>query len=264
MTKSYAFSLDKAPDFTCHRIDELRKFAPATTTNSTDPSNTNVQIDFCGSCHSCQIVEKLNGLRQWFDRAGALTVKKFMIGLVSRINNTKIYAHLNDLLKPLSESKDVVYARNRFLPSCNEDQSKLTNNRCVDTDYIRRQMLDVWNWYAPASHYVKLNFFVSLLNRCDQPLVHAVIAKVKIILGRYEAMAAGISGDGMEIYAKFNDEDSDAELVCEAYDEYDDFDEDLDRQSPTTEVANIIKRADEFKYKSTRHVDFIRYFQKKN
>jgi hypothetical protein len=51
MTKSYNFNINSALDYTCHRL-----------------SGNDKSIDFCGKCNSCQIINNLNGLKQWFDR----------------------------------------------------------------------------------------------------------------------------------------------------------------------------------------------------
>lgn len=129
MTKSYNFNINQALDYTCHRqLDNDKAY------------------DFCGTCNSCQIIKYLNNMKQWFYRASQMTIKKFLIGLLVRVNNVKIYKYLNDLLKPITESKDFVYARNKFLPSCDEDHLKLANNRCLDNDYVNRQINFIWNW----------------------------------------------------------------------------------------------------------------------
>jgi hypothetical protein len=116
-------------------------------------------------------------------------------------------------------------------------------------------MLEIWSWYATAPHYVKLNFMVSLLNKCDQPLVHAVTTKVKNILDKYESMSDNLAAN-LEIYAQYNDDDSDSELVCDARDEYDDLV--VSGGEEDREVSNIVRRGDNFGFKKPRHVDFIR------
>ena len=106
----------------------------------------NRSYDFCGTCNSCQIIKYLNNMKQWFFRASDITLKKFLVGLIVRINNVKIYKYLNDLLKPIAESKDYIYARNKYLPSCEDDHFKIANNRCLDTEFINKQINFIWNW----------------------------------------------------------------------------------------------------------------------
>ena len=224
MTKSYNFSLNLALDYTCHRL-----------------SGDNKSINFCSKCNSCQIVSQLNSLKQWFDRASQLTIKTFLNGLIVRINNIKIYKYLNDLLKPLTESKDFMYARNKFLPSCEEDQLKVTNNRCLDNEYVNKQINDVWNWYSNSSNYIKLNFMLSLLNKCDQAIVFMIIIKIKSILETHTP------------YSEMTQTsyESDSEMVFEAYDDDDEIDEDF-------EIKNILKKDHESSDSDAIYVDFIR------
>ncbi len=245
MTKSYALNIKNAQDYTCHRLKNN-----GSRSNSADL----IELEFCGECSSCQIIDKLNTLKQWFDRAGQSTIMKFLIGLVNRINNLKILNHLNDLLRPLSESKDIVYARNKYLPSCNEDQSKsLSNNRCLDSDYVRKQILDTWQWYSVSSNYIKLNFMLSLLNKCDQPAIHEITIKVKLILEKYGSLINQTPlQTSSHVYAKLNGEDVDAELVCEAYDNEEGAFEDVDK-----EIMNIFRDSNE-ESTGEKHVDFIR------
>ncbi|RNA18151.1 CMT1A duplicated region transcript 1 [Brachionus plicatilis] len=221
MTKSYNFNINLALDYTCHRF--------------------NGDNNFCGKCNSCQIVNQLNNLKQWFDRASHVTIKAFLIGLIVRINNIKIYKYLNDLLKPLTESKDYIYARNKFLPSCDEDHMKATNNRCLDNDYVSKQINATWNWYSGSTNYIKLNFMLSLLNKCDQALVFMTILKLKSILETHNPY----SESAQSSY------ESGSEMVLDAYDDEEDYEEDL-------EVRGILKKEHEQSISDFKHVDFIR------
>ena len=255
MTKSYNFNINSALDYTCHRLSGEAK-----------------SIDFCGKCNSCQIVNNINGLKQWFDRASHIMVKKFLSGLVLRINNLKIYKYLNDLLKPLTESKDFVYARNKFVPSLNEDHLKATNNRCLDSGYIEKQINDIWNWYSVSSNYVKLNFMLSLLNRCEQATVFIVIINIQTVLDSTPASLDALESS-MGMYtsgnqtntARYGNEDemvrrtrlffdeSESEMVCDAFDAEEEMHAEDDN-----EVQNILNSSVDSKY-----VDFIRFVKAK-
>lgn len=213
MTKSYNFDINYALDYTCHRL------------NGNDKS-----IDFCGQCNSCQIVNQLNSLKQWFDRASHITIKKFLAGLCSRINNIKICKYLNDLLKPLTDSKDFIYARNKFMPSCEEDHLKATNNRCLDNDYVNKQISDVWNWYSDSSNYIKLNFMLSVLNKCEQAIVFMTILKIKSIL---ETSNSSIMHESVQPSARTEE----SEMVFDA------FDEEEEAREEDEEVKNIMRKA---------------------
>ena len=246
MTKSYNFNINSALDYTCHRLSDNQK-----------------SIDFCGKCNSCQIINNLNGLKQWFDRASYIMIKKFLSGLVFRINNLKIYKYLNDLLKPLTESKDFVYARNKIMPSLNEDHLKATNNRCLDTDYIEKQINDIWSWYSSASNYVKLNFMLSLLNKCEQATVFIVIINIQNVLDSSpfpsESVESSLGVNNLQ-NSKYGNEDeilrrtrlffdeSESEMVCDAFDAEEEMHAEDDN-----EVQNILNSSND-----SKHVDFIR------
>ena len=236
MTKSYHFNINYALNYTCHRLNKNGK-----------------SIDFCGQCNSCQIINYLNNLKQWFDRASHITIKKFLTGLVMRISNLKIYKYLSDLLKPLTESKDFVYARNKFIPSCDQDHLKATNNRCLDDEYVNKQINDIWNWYSTSNNYIKLNFMLSLLNKCEQATVFIVILNIKSILDSnqlpdsLDSRLGHIEEDNRKNTKLFFD-DSESEMVCDAFDA-----EEEDVRADDAEVQHILNSSPEAKY-----VDFIR------
>lgn len=243
MTRSYNFNINYALDYTCHRLN--------------GDAHT---IDFCGKCNSCQIVTKLNSLKQWFDRASHIMIHKFLSGLIVRINNLKIYKYLNDLLKPLTESKDFIYARNKFVPSNSEDHLKTTNNRCLDITYVETQIHAIWDWYGQSSNYVKLNFMLSLLNKCEHATVFIAIINIQTRLDSSPNSAESLVQESTYNHRYGNEEDifkrtklffdeSESEMICDAFDaEEEEANEDEDY-----EVENILNREVEPKF-----VDFIR------
>ena len=241
MTKSYNFNINFALDYTCHRQIGDEK-----------------SINFCGQCNSCQIITTLNNLKQWFDRASHILLKKFLNGLINRINSIKIYKHLNDLLKPLTESKDFIYARNKLIPSCEEDHMKPTNNRCLDKDYINKQITDIWTWYSSANGFIKLNFMLSLLNKCEQALLFSIILQIRSIIetGHFDTNDMINEDDNLNAFRiranKVSIDDSDCEIICEAYD-----DEEEQLKKADQEVENILNEH-KTPRKGAKHIDFIR------
>ena len=245
LRKSFSFNLNHALDYTCNNLAVL-------------DSATN---QYCGKCNSCQIISYLNNLKQWFDRASHITLKKFLLGLINRINNLRLLNYLNDLLSPLTECKDFVYARNKYLPSCDEDQSKPTNNRCLDESYVTKQIESIWQWYSKANYFIKLNFILSVLNKCEQAIVFLVIIKIKSILDAYAASSlttrqkgtadmrslmkkdanapkftyfdaarkmATKSTEGLENFLGDTDDSDEEELVFDAFDAEEDDEDELD------------------------------------
>ena len=214
MKRAYSFNINYALNYTCHRLVGDEK-----------------SIDFCGHCNSCQIINNLNNMKQWFERASHITVKKLLIGLLVRIENMDIYCRLSDLLRPLTQSKDFIYARNKYLPSCDEDHSKPTNNRCLDADYVNRQVSELWAWYQSANEFIKLNFMVSLLMRSDLAVVFLVILKLNSLLDAYEAKQQRLQANQSNIYdyvdrsdvrkrtaLSLNHENTQSEMVYDTFD----------------------------------------------
>jgi hypothetical protein len=115
------YSLNLGLNYTCHRLGD-----------GNDRNKNIVRSNYCGECNSCEIVARLSNLKPWFDRASHISQKKLLLGLLARIQSPKAYVYLSDVLKPLfAYSKDFIYARNKYLPSLDEDAVKVTNNRCV-------------------------------------------------------------------------------------------------------------------------------------
>lgn len=113
------FSLDLGLNYTCHRII------------SSGGDHNRVTNNYCGECNSCEILARISRLKQWFDRASHSTQKRLLVGLLARIRSPNAHDYLVDVLKPLSNySKDFIYSRNKYLPSVDQDTSKVTNDRC--------------------------------------------------------------------------------------------------------------------------------------
>lgn len=253
MNKSNTFSINFALDYTCHR---------------SNGQNQSKSLDFCGHCNSCQIINHLNHMKQWFNRASHVVIKEFLINLVMRINNVNIYRHLDDLLRPIAQSKDYLYARNKYLPSNEQDQFKATNNRCLTDDYVNKQIESINVWYTKASSFIKLNFMLSLLNKCDQAIVFEVINKIKSILdsmpqemqsqhNQYKTHSH--KQDHSNATSKqtkktqFVLDDVDAEIVLDAFDEEEDKLQNEEDKLANNELNKIF-----YEVPNSKHVDFIR------
>jgi F-box/WD-40 domain protein 10 len=251
MNKSNTFSINFALDYTCHR---------------SNGQNQSKSLDFCGDCNSCQILNRLNHMKQWFNRASHVVIKEFLINLIIHINNVNIYRHLDDLLRPIAQSKDYLYARNKYLPSNEQDQFKATNNRCLTDDYVNKQIESINVWYTKASSFIKLNFMLSLLNRCDQAIVFEVINKIKSILDSMPEEESALqtptqtwhrshsnTGNKRAKKTQFVVEDIDVEIVLDAFDEEEDKFQNEEDKFATNELNKIFYEAP-----NSKHVDFIR------
>jgi hypothetical protein len=130
---------------------------------------------------SSQINEYLSDLAQWFHKASHITQLKLLCDLITRLNDYAAYDHLNKILFPFSKSKDLIYTRNKLLPSCEQDHLKATNNRCLTTSYISAHLNQILNWYRSSCVSVKLNFILRVLKLCDQVLIYALAARLEMI-----------------------------------------------------------------------------------
>lgn len=235
------YSLNSALGYTCHKLNDV----------------ATGRTHYCGECNSCEITGKLTGLKQWFDRASHLTLKRLLFGLLDRVNNVKIYAHLNDLLRPLLNSKDFIYSQNKFLPSCDEDHIKVTTNRCVPNEFVERQINDLWLWYASSSSYVKINFMLSLLNKCEQALVVLVVLRLKSTIESYEKQANETTRTS-DIKSAFFNEDTESEMVCDAFDEEEEDHDYVDELKYLSTLGHDDANRHSGELNKSKHVDFIR------
>ena len=53
--------------------------------------------------------------------------------------------------------------------------------RCLSDSYINKETETLWSWYTNPSttDYVKINFFLSVLQRCDQSVVLYTVQRLK-------------------------------------------------------------------------------------
>jgi hypothetical protein len=230
------FSLISSIEYKCQKLQINRSLHQQTASAS--------QL-YCGECQSCEIVNKLNGLKQWFDRASHMSIKKLLFGLLERVKNMEVYLQLNNVLAPILKSKDLIYSRNKYLPSCPEDYEKVTNNRCLSDDYVDTKIEELCLWYSLAtSNYVKMNFILSILNKCDQAIVVLVVLKLKSIVEAHFQ-------ENLEIKSRFSAEESESEIECDAYDE------DEDGEDINNNFDDV--REEKTYENENKNVDFIRY-----
>lgn len=58
------------------------------------------------------------------------------------------------------------------------------NKRCLTKSYVSTQINELWSWYlrTSTSDYVKVNFFLGMLQRCEQSVVLFTVQNLKEML----------------------------------------------------------------------------------
>lgn len=134
--------------------------------------------------------------------------------------------------------------------------------RCLTKAYVNKQINELWTWYLQPStnDYEKINFFLGMLQRCEQSVVLFTVQNLKEMLHELfmSSSSSSTTGDAMRTI-RFGDaatinssmltsgDDTESEMIYEASSDDDDLGVDAE--------ARRAIRSDEF---GNTYVDFIR------
>nr|XP_033816684.1 CMT1A duplicated region transcript 1 protein [Geotrypetes seraphini] len=226
--ESLAFRLD--------RVRELRCI------NASSP------IPLCESCETCILSSKVSFTKEWFQRAGETSKKKFVIGIVHRFNSSELLAYIERLLQP-TLGKDFTYSRSRINPSLAEDLGAFDSDRALDKKMLRQAMLETWEWFKHGTYWTKANYSLQLLRLCHPDLLRiaANIIHVLLIRERNASPAKPAAKDEMEgigvsvpesHYTFWMEEHSELELQVQACPEYKAFMPDMASENLCTSASS--------------------------
>lgn len=135
----------------------------------------------CGACETCILSQKLQPVKEWFNRAGDQTRKRFVLGLIRRIHSVDLMQYIVNLLQPLLY-KDFTYSRIRANPSLSSDRATMSSDRALNTIKLERDIAETWFWFQNSAYWTKSNFLLSVLHGCDSYLLYQVGNQTKTLL----------------------------------------------------------------------------------
>uniref|UniRef100_A0A4W3JTB3 Uncharacterized protein n=1 Tax=Callorhinchus milii TaxID=7868 RepID=A0A4W3JTB3_CALMI len=141
----------------------------------------------CGSCETCVLSAKLDITAQWFPRAGELSKRRFLSGIVRRFHSLDLLQQISRVLQPTT-SKDYTYSRSRIIPSLTEDMSNQSSDRALDRDFLRKTMMETWEWFVLSKYWTKVNYSLGLLHMCDSELLHVTGNLIRLLILRKQTM----------------------------------------------------------------------------
>ncbi|XP_043924738.1 CMT1A duplicated region transcript 1 protein-like [Protopterus annectens] len=187
-------------------------------------------ITVCGVCESCLLVSKLCTTKEWFSRSADASQRRFMMGLVRKLNNLDILEKLEQVLLP-DIRKDFTYTRSRTNPGLPEDSGSLSSDRALDQQLLQKQMLEAWDWFSRRTYWTKLNYLLVLFQLCDSQLLYAIGNLIRVLLIREKSLNGNKSkdqedkdNDGLSIpesqYSFRTSDHSELELLVQASSKY--------------------------------------------
>ncbi|XP_013084190.2 F-box and WD repeat domain containing protein 10B-like isoform X2 [Biomphalaria glabrata] len=180
----------------------------------------------CGECETCLLANKLRELHGWFHRFGDHSKKRFMLGLLRRTKSVDLLRNLVMLLQPVL-NKDGTYARARTHPSLPTDSATLSSDRAVKVDNVEYVTSSTWEWFSHSTYWTKMNFLLSMCQRCDAHLLYQLFMQAKTLLASELNIAEATEGDCCETasiksseYSVNTEERPDLELLSLARPDY--------------------------------------------
>lgn len=155
-SKVYELSISRAPQLRC----------------------VNSKVKSCMTCEACRLVVILNQAKQWFIRCGDPAKRRFIIGLIHRIDSMDLFSYMSFLLQPL-QNKDFTYTRSRSRPSLQSDSSSPPTNHALCAELLDKAIQDTWQWFSESTYWTKLNFLLGIMQHCDSQLLFIMSYSIK-------------------------------------------------------------------------------------
>jgi hypothetical protein len=214
----------------------------------------------CGKCDTCQIKTQLDRIKTLLLNTNHLQLIKFLFKLIKSIKTeTKILEYLNDILKPVIDSKDLTYSRNsKIIPSYDRDYLKITKNVTNNTNNHNSEFdieLDkCFHWYFNSNAFIKLNFLMNLFEKCDHSVIFMCNLQISKVLEKSCSSVIECMRTSVREYLS-NSEDS----ICDTNNESSYIEELTDRthydfSGESNDYYENFNSAE----RRTKYVDFIR------
>ncbi|XP_062448106.1 F-box and WD repeat domain containing protein 10B [Rhea pennata] len=141
-------------------------------------------VPVCETCETCVLAWRIFSTKEWFLRAGMLTQRKFLLGIIKRFDSFSLLSYTEKLLR-VTQEKDFTYVRSQISYSL-RDWNISSSNGALDPQRLEQEMQDTWWWFAKSSYWTKTNYILLLLKLCDAKLLFtaADLVREQIILVR--------------------------------------------------------------------------------
>ncbi|XP_009672186.2 F-box and WD repeat domain containing protein 10B isoform X3 [Struthio camelus] len=134
-------------------------------------------VPVCKTCETCVLAWRIFSTKEWFPRAGALTQRKFLLGIIKRFDSFSLLSYTEKLLR-VTEEKDFTYVGSQITYSL-RDWNISSSNGTLDPQRLEQDMQDTWRWFAKSGYWTKANYTLLLLKLCDAKLLLTAAALVR-------------------------------------------------------------------------------------
>lgn len=156
----------------------------------------------CGVCESCKLGTKLNHTKEWFTRSGDQARRRFVLGLVHRLDSLDLFENVIFMLQPL-QYKDFTYTRSRSKPSLVQDRTIAPSNHALNENELEQEITNYWQWFSSSAYWTKSNYLLGLMQLCETHLLHIMASTVRTLCERerkrQRAMEEGILNRGKSV-----------------------------------------------------------------
>ncbi|PAA83802.1 hypothetical protein BOX15_Mlig026756g1, partial [Macrostomum lignano] len=224
------FNLGLAPTLTCAR-------------------GSDGESQYCSVCDACRLRYTVEHVKEWLSRAGDLSRRRFVVGLVRRAHSRDLLRHLGSLLAPCVANKDSTYARSRVKPALPTDRLTASNNHALPPSGWELVQAEVYEWFLSSSYWVKVNFLMQMLSVSDAHTVRAALNYLRNAEPLEDQIITGKFGDEFESGSQHDtdyngsyrsEDDPNVELLRSASRAYSSIPDDFsfeDRASPPPTIA---------------------------
>ncbi|KAM4691176.1 F-box and WD repeat domain containing protein 10B [Rhinophrynus dorsalis] len=142
--------------------------------------NQSSKVPLCQVCQTCVLSKKVAVTKEWFLRAGEMSQRKLLLGIIRRMRSLDVLEYAEQVLRPV-QGKDFTYTRSRTHPSLDEDLVTSSSDRALDRHLLEQFMVETWEWFKRGSYWTKANYAVQLFRMCSTHLLHSAANLVHVL-----------------------------------------------------------------------------------
>ncbi|XP_063309434.1 F-box and WD repeat domain containing protein 10B [Pelobates fuscus] len=138
-------------------------------------------LPICQTCETCVLSTKIAVTKEWFLRAGEFSQRKFVLGIVRRLECLDLLLSVESVLQPVL-GKDFTYSRSRINPSLQEDAHTTGSDRALNPQLWQQFVAETWRWFKGGTTWSKHNYALLLLKMCKAHLLHSVANLIHVLV----------------------------------------------------------------------------------